>query len=161
MKTVCKNTVKFREKLDKLPKMYLVGCWAHYGTMDFPFSGKFVKDKWTNTLVPLVWNYYDGNGTCDVWELIPITNTTTGSIICWTEIRSLPNKIAKALNIDDAFRHGVLVFDPETKDRSGVKTYIQEELDELKKEEKEFNERWAAFMKEHPVCETIIKEEEK
>lgn len=95
-----------REKLEKLPKMYLVGCWARYGVMPFPFSGKFIKDKsigGNNERVPLVWDYYDGNGTCDFWRLIPITETTAGTIICWTERRAIAKKIANALNITGGF----------------------------------------------------------
>ena len=148
MKTVYKNTPKFREKLDQLPKMYLVGCWAHYGVRDFPFSGQFVKDKWANIMVPLVWNYYDGNGTCDVWELIPITNTTTGRIICWTEIEGIAEKIAAAFNIDDAFKRKVLILNPHSTDQSGIKTYVQEELNRLKKKEEDLEKEWKEFVKQ-------------
>ena len=104
MKTVRKRTPKLQAKLDKLPKMYLIGCWAHYGVMEFPFSGKFQKDKDTGVMVPLVWHYYDGNGACDNYELIPITYTTTGIIYCWTEYRESAKNIARALNVMDAVR---------------------------------------------------------
>ena len=38
---------KTKDKLAKLPKIYLVACWASYGTLEFPFPIKYkkVKDK--------------------------------------------------------------------------------------------------------------------
>lgn len=78
-----------QEELNKLPKMYLVAFWAHYGVTDFPFSGKYEKrfdEKLGYTIdVPLVYQYDDHNGTCDDFFLRPIDYTTTGQIVVWTQ----------------------------------------------------------------------------
>lgn len=83
------NTEETRKFLDSLPKMYLVGCWAHYGVWDFPFSGKYKKvyseKLGYNIDIPLVYQYFDGNGTCDDFLLREISDTTTGRIILWTQ----------------------------------------------------------------------------
>lgn len=89
MKKQLPNTEEVGKFLDSLPKIYLVGYWAHYGVWDFPFSGKYKKifseKVGYNIDVPLVYQYYDANGTCDKYLLRPITDTTTGEIILWTQ----------------------------------------------------------------------------
>ena len=45
MKKVLKNTLKTKKYLDKLPKIYLIACWASYGILEFPFTGKYVKEN--------------------------------------------------------------------------------------------------------------------
>ena len=81
LRKVLPNNEKTKKYLDSLPKIYLVACWAKYGVMEFPFSGKY-KDK--EHLQPLVWQYDDLNGTSDNWYLKSIEDTTTGSIYLWT-----------------------------------------------------------------------------
>lgn len=72
---------KTRDKLAKLPKIYLIACWAHYGVLDFPFSGKYKKIN--NRPIPLVWDFDDHNGTYPEYILRPITWTTTAIIRGW------------------------------------------------------------------------------
>ena len=79
------NTQETKEYLDSLPKVYLVACWAKWGVMDFPFSGKYKYDSFrAHKKVPLVYQYDDHNGTDDSYYLRPITYTTTGIINSWT-----------------------------------------------------------------------------
>ena len=99
MKTVLKNNAKAAKYLSKLPKIYLVACWARYGVWDLIWSGKFIKDKDTGHLEPLVWHYNDHNGTADNWYLRPLHNVTTGFIMTWTQDRCIAESIANALNI--------------------------------------------------------------
>ena len=76
-----KNTKKNKDKLAKLPKIYLIACWAHYGVLEFPFSGRYKKiDK---KPIPLVWDFDDHNGTYPEYVLRPITWTTTAAIRGW------------------------------------------------------------------------------
>ena len=99
MRKVLKSTPKTEVYLDSLPKIYLVACWAGYGVMEFPFTGKYVQDKYRNNIsVPLVYDYDDFNGTCDNWYLRKITNTTTGQIVVWTQSKSVASKIAELFN---------------------------------------------------------------
>lgn len=78
---------KTKDKLAKLPKIYLVACWAHYGVLEFPFSGKYKKVKDADSplvrYIPLVWDYDDHNGTYPEYVLRPITWTTTAAIRGW------------------------------------------------------------------------------
>lgn len=78
-KTRLDNSPKTRRFLEKKKKVYLVGYWARAGIMEFYYSGKSDKDG-----MPLVWDYYDGNGTCDCWILCRLDHTTTGQILAWT-----------------------------------------------------------------------------
>lgn len=78
---------KTKDKLAKLPKIYLIACWAHYGVLEFPFSGKYKKIKDTDSplirYIPLVWDFDDHNGTYPEYVLRPITWTTTAAIRGW------------------------------------------------------------------------------
>lgn len=99
MKKILKNNAKTTAYLNSLPTMYLVGCWARYGVQDFPWSGKYVKNKHTGMMEPLVWVFSDFNGLDEKWRLVPIWYVTTGEIICWTESEERATRIASALNI--------------------------------------------------------------
>ena len=102
MKKILKNDAKTAVYLDSLPTIYLVGCWASYGVMDFKWIGKYVKNKRsTGQMEPLVWHFNDHNGTCERWYLVPIHLVTTGEIICWTEDKKVATKIANALNTSE------------------------------------------------------------
>lgn len=76
-----------RDKLAKLPKIYLIACWARYGVLEFPFSGKYKKVKDADSplirYIPLVWDFDDHNGTYPEYVLRPITWTTTAAIRGW------------------------------------------------------------------------------
>lgn len=78
---------KTRDKLAKLPKIYLIACWARYGVLEFPFSGKYKKVKDADSplirYIPLVWDFDDHNGTYPEYVLRPITWTTTAAIRGW------------------------------------------------------------------------------
>ena len=78
---------KTRDKLAKLPKIYLIACWAHYGVIEFPFSGKYKKVKDADgpliRYIPLVWDFDDHNGVYPEYVLRPITWTTTAAIRGW------------------------------------------------------------------------------
>lgn len=96
MKKILDNSKETIDYLNSLKNVYLVACWAKYGVMEFPFSGKY-KDK--EHLQPLVWQYDDFNGTSDNWYLRPIEDTTTGSIYLWTFSKEDAYRIAKQKNV--------------------------------------------------------------
>ena len=98
-KKVLRNNKKTKRYLEKLPKIYIVACWARFGVREYPFTGKFIKDKHRgNVYVPLVYDYDDCNGTCDNYYLRKITNVTTGNIVLWTQNRNVAEKIAAMYN---------------------------------------------------------------
>ena len=97
MRKVLKNTAKTRAYLDSLPKIYLVACWAKYGVMELPFTGKYKKNIF-GISVPLVYQYDDFNGFCGHYYLRCITSTTSGRIIMWTETESVADKVAELFN---------------------------------------------------------------
>ena len=78
---------KTKDKLAKLPKIYLIACWAHYGVLEFPFSGKYKKVKDADgpliRYIPLVYDFDDHNGVYPEYVLRPITWTTTAAIRGW------------------------------------------------------------------------------
>lgn len=98
MRKVLKNKPKTRAYLDKLPKIHMVGCWARYGVLTFPFTGKYVVRDGIS--IPLVYDYDDHNGTCDNYYLRRLDYTTTGSVIMWTQNEKVANRIAESLNKD-------------------------------------------------------------
>ena len=87
------NNKRAVERIKALPRIYMVGCWAHYGVMCYPFSGKYTADG----SEPLVWYWRDCNGTADEYVLLPISHTTTGATICWSFSEKVAKKIAEAL----------------------------------------------------------------
>ena len=97
MRKILKNNRKTAKKLKKLPKIYLVACWANYGVMEHYFSGKYVKNE-KGLEIPLVYDYNYFNGVKDLYVLRKITNTTTGNIIMWTMSKSVACRIKDALN---------------------------------------------------------------
>ena len=113
---------KTKDKLAKLPKIYLVACWASYGTLEFPFPIKYkkVKDKDTKVVryIPLVYDFDDHNGVYPEYVLRPITSTTTGLIKGWFYTKQQAKDVADvyercrrqkvreyATQIDAEFRH--------------------------------------------------------
>lgn len=98
MKKVLKNNKKTKQYLDDLPVMYLVSGFTFYHATEYPFSGKYVIDPYSGKSIPLVWVYDDHNGTTDNFYLKPITYTTMGNIIVWTESAYIAKKIAGLFN---------------------------------------------------------------
>ena len=87
------DNAKTQLKLEKLPRIWYVGFWAHWGVRSEYLQG-FDKDGH-----PLVWYFNDHNGTYAEWILTRLENTTTGAIVCWGDEarRSKLAKIARAL----------------------------------------------------------------
>lgn len=95
------------EKMNKLPKIYIVACWAHWGVRSYPFVTLDADN------VPLVWNYNDHNGTADQYELVPLRHVTSASIFTWTFNEEAANKIAQLME-EDMQRRMVLWERPES-----------------------------------------------
>ena len=93
MKKQLKNNEKTTRYLDSLPKIYLIVYWARCGVIGFPYTKKVDKNG-----VPLVYKYYDGNGTCDLWELCRIDHTITGIILGFTTNEKVAQKLAEGYN---------------------------------------------------------------
>ena len=51
MKKILPNNAFTKRRLDKMPKIYVIVCWAGFGVMTHYFSGKLAEDGKT----PLVW----------------------------------------------------------------------------------------------------------
>lgn len=97
-----KRTRRWYNKIISLPNIYLVGCWARHGVMAFHYAGYTTPDG-----VPYVWNYYDGNGTCDEYHCVPLTYVTTGIIYGWTTSENAAKKMANALRqMEEENRNG-------------------------------------------------------
>ena len=92
MKKRLQNNAKTRKYLDTLPKYYALTLWADYAIVEVPFSGKCNKRG-----EPLVWIYYDGNGTCDEYYLNPIQGITSAPVFCWSDSKVALEYIRKNL----------------------------------------------------------------
>ena len=103
MKKRLKDCAKTNRYLKKLPDIYLVACWYKFGVRHFPFSGKFKKYA-NGTLVPLVWDFDDHNGTYPEWILRPIFDTTTGFSLTWTFSENIAERIASKFNFYDEMK---------------------------------------------------------
>ena len=79
MKKVLYDTPKTKKYLDSLTKIYMIGVWIGCGVREHYFTGKCDKDG-----MPLVYDYYDGNGACSEWHLMRLDNTTTGGVFAWS-----------------------------------------------------------------------------
>ena len=106
MRKVLKNTAKTKEYLEKLPKVYGLFLWAKWGILELPWSGKYTKDP---IAVPLVYNYYDANGTCDEYRLVPITSCSSGSFWNWYEFENNAKEAQEKLN--EALARGEIGYD--------------------------------------------------
>lgn len=94
MKKILPNTHKTKEYLDSLPKVYGIFLWAKWGMLECPWPG--VYDK--NQVIPLVYSYYDANGTCDEYHLIPLPTVSSGCFYNWYEDKETALKVQAELN---------------------------------------------------------------
>lgn len=97
MRKILDNSKETKEYLNSLRKVYLVACWAGFGVLDFPFSGKYKDREKTH---PLVYQHDDHNGTVDEWYLRDIWDTTTGYKLLWTFSEKEAKRIAEKKNIE-------------------------------------------------------------
>ena len=97
MKKCLKNIAKSKAYLDKLPKIYAVCGWAKYGVMEYPFTEKYFRKNGYS--IPLVYYYDDFNGTCDNYWLRRI-DMTSGTVVMWTQNKSVADKVAELFNKD-------------------------------------------------------------
>lgn len=94
-KTAFPDDPKTRQKLEKLPRIWYVGYWAHYGARS-EILGGFDHDGH-----PLVWYFDDHNGEYSEWVLMRLEYTTTGAIITWGDARR-KGKLEKIANLLEA-----------------------------------------------------------
>lgn len=99
MRKVLKNTLKTKVYLDSLPKVYGIFLWAKWGILELRWSGKCDKSG-----MPLVYDYYDANGTCDEYHLRPISKCSSGSFLGWYDSFDKAKMVRNALNKDLAER---------------------------------------------------------
>ena len=97
MKKILKNTERTKAYLDSLPKIYMVGQWAHYGVREYPFTGEYNFNS-DGVSIPLVYYYEDHNGTCDNWYLRRLDQTTSGGVVMWTQNKNVADKVAELFN---------------------------------------------------------------
>ena len=90
MRKMLKNTPKTKAYLDSLPKVYGIFLWASWAILELPWSGKYTKG---DIAVPLVYNYYDANGTCDEYRLVPITHCSSGAFWGWYEDKDAAKEV--------------------------------------------------------------------
>lgn len=102
---VLPNTPEVKDYLKSLPKIYLVACWASYGVMEFPFANAYKYSDRADKEAPLVWQHDDCNGTCDLFFLRSIVDTTTGFINRWTFDKDEAEEIAEKKNKEMRYKN--------------------------------------------------------
>jgi hypothetical protein len=103
---VLKNTPKTKKYLDSLPKVYGLFLWAKWGMLELRWSGKYTKG---DIVVPLVYHYYDANGMCDEYHLVPITSCSSGAFWDWYEFKNNAEEVQEILN--EALKRGEFGYD--------------------------------------------------
>jgi len=98
---IMQNTMRTQKKLAKMRKIYMIGCWAHWGAREYPFSGKYTKIHGFEE--PMVWTYNDGNGMYDRYILVPITSTTMGMVHSWSFDPEDAQQLADKLEEEDNY----------------------------------------------------------
>ena len=97
-----KEHLEYNDKNNKyiqsLRKVYLVGYWARYGVLEFPYAEKMIEDKLFG-MTPLVYDFDDHNGTYDEYILRKINDVTTGQIIIYCFNKELAEMLADKLNL--------------------------------------------------------------
>lgn len=103
---ILKNTPKTKKYLDSLPRVYGLFLWAKWGILELPWSGKYTKGA---IAVPLVYHYYDANGMCDEYHLVPITHCSSGHFWSWYENKDTAKEDQAKLN--EALKRGEIGYD--------------------------------------------------
>lgn len=93
MKKILENNEETKAYLDSLPKCYAIFLWASYGILEVPWSKEVNSEG-----LPLVYNYYDGNGCCDEFHLMPINRISAGGFQGWYTNRESAEIIQNHLN---------------------------------------------------------------
>lgn len=89
-----KPTKRLLKKIEKCPKVWLIARWAHFGTREFYWTGKWTKDEKPQ---PIVWYYTDHNGEYEEWLKVPIFKTTAGWTIAYSFFQGIAEEIAEAM----------------------------------------------------------------
>ena len=89
-----KPTKRLKKKIEKCPKVWLIARWAHFGTREFYWTGKWTKD---NKPQPIVWYFTDHNGEYEQWLKVPIFDTTAGWTIAYSFFQGIAEEIAEAM----------------------------------------------------------------
>lgn len=92
MQKILENDTKAKEHLDALPKVYALFLWAKWGILELPWAGMTVDGT------PLVYTYYDCNGTCDEYRLVEIRQVSSGGFGGWYKDREEAEEAQKKLN---------------------------------------------------------------
>lgn len=89
---------KNNKYIQSLRKVYLVGYWASYGVLEFPYSGKMVEDDLFG-MAPLVYDFDDHNGTYGEYVLRKINEVTSGGTITYCFNKEIAEMLVDKLNM--------------------------------------------------------------
>ena len=92
-----KVTKKLIAKMEKAPKVYLIGCWARWGVMEYKWTGKWHTTS-GDVPQPIVYYYNDHNGAFEEYQELPITLTTTGVCLDWSFCKNAAQALAEKMN---------------------------------------------------------------
>lgn len=98
LKEHLKENSKNNKYIQSLRKVYLVGYWARYGVLAFPYAGKMVENNEFG-LIPLVYDFDDHNGTYEEYVLRELNQVTTGQVITYTFNEHIAQMLVDKLNM--------------------------------------------------------------
>lgn len=75
----------------------MVGYWARYGVLEFPYAGRLIEDSEFG-LIPLVYDFDDHNSTYDEYVLRKLKDVTTGQVITYAFNKHIADFIAEQYN---------------------------------------------------------------
>ena len=93
VKKKLKSNAKTKKYLESLPKVYAVFQWAKWTVVEVPWPKKYDKNG-----MPLVYHYFDCNGCCDEYRLIPISQVSSGAYYYCYYDRTVAEYIRDQLN---------------------------------------------------------------
>ena len=139
LKTRLEYNNKNNKYIESLKKVYLIGHWARYGVLEFPYAGKMVEDDLFG-MTPLVYDLDDHNGTYAEYILTKINDVTTGDIIIYTFDRNAAQALSDKLNeykscqVTNYGQNSVETLQEENKSVNTVLNLVKEENQQLKQQ---------------------------
>ena len=92
-----KRTKRLQNKINKCTSIYLVALYAKFAVREYKWTGRLISDPYTKKLVPEVWDYYDGNGTCDEVIKRSIYNVTIAPVFAYSFDKYQADRLARLL----------------------------------------------------------------
>lgn len=96
-----RTTKRLLKKIEKATSVYMVGFWAKWSVREYKWTGKWYYEKDTGAPIPIVWYYWDDNGTCNEWIKVRLDLAECVFMYDWTFRKGVAQKVAQMLNKEE------------------------------------------------------------